>query len=50
MCVYGLKGGCAYFYHAEGVRKYKKESYTEEKRLEVFNSLINVTASLTDPS
>jgi len=20
MCVYGLKGGCAYMYHAEGIR------------------------------
>lgn len=27
MCVYGLKGGCAYLYHAEGIRNKCDKKY-----------------------
>lgn len=30
MCVYGLKGGAAYMYHAEGIRNNTENVYTEE--------------------
>lgn len=51
MAVYGLKGGAAYMYHAEGIRNNIKEHvYNEEQRKEVFKGLFEVTAGLTDPA
>lgn len=29
MCVYGMKGGAAYMYHAEGIRRYTEGVYDE---------------------
>lgn len=50
MCVYGLKGGAAYMYHAEGIRRYTEGVYDEDKRREVMHGLLEVTAKLTDPN
>lgn len=52
MCVYGLKGGCAYMYHSEGIRNSIKDKdvYGEGPRTEVFKELFAITAGLTDPN
>lgn len=36
MCTYGLKGCCAYYDHAEKLRKADTSIYTEEERLDLY--------------
>lgn len=52
MCVYGLKGGCAYLYHAEGVRNNSmdKKIYDEDQRKSVFKDIVVITAGLCNPN
>lgn len=48
LCVYGIKGAAAYFFHAEHLRAEKKDTYDDETRKRIYKTLFEVNAGLTD--
>lgn len=50
MCVYGMKGGCSYFYHAEELRSFKHDIYSDEERKDVYEMMIEIMKELCNPN
>lgn len=50
MAVYGIKGGCSYFYHAEQLRREKPDLYTDDDRKVVYRHYFQVMAGLATPN
>lgn len=50
MAVYGMKGGCSYFYHAEQMRKEKPDLYSADDRKKVYKLFFEVMAGLCKPN
>lgn len=48
MAIYGMKGVCAYLYHAEHLKKQSPTAYSDEDRLEVFKELFRIGAFLAE--
>lgn len=48
MGVYGMKGTCAYLYHAEHLRKQSSSAYSEQERNDVFKEIFRIGAYLAE--